>query len=103
MLSDEVRLLLLLRNFPFRLFFGSFVQARNERERATPATTFGREILTQRMALFVILRQENASKIGVTDEGDAHQVVDLTLHELGALPDTGHGGDLWCIFSHAGF
>src|SRR6478672_4053992 len=65
------------------------VQSRDEIELAAPATAFSWEILSQRVPLGIILRQQNAPEIGMAGKVNAHHVVHFAFQELSSLPDSG--------------
>ena len=66
----------------------SLIESRNEVELASPATPFGRKVLSQRVTLVIILRHQNAPEIGMTGKMNTHHVVHFSFQKVGALPDS---------------
>ena len=91
------------RRLTKRQFLRRLVQPWDKWEGTSPASPFGRKILSQRVPFFVILRQKNPPKVGMPGKLDAHQVIDLALHEIGALPDAREGRDGRIILGDPGF
>src|SRR6185503_15194395 len=61
-----------------------------------------RIVLAQRMP-FPILRQHDASELGMIAEADPKQVEHLALVPVGPAPDRCHGIDLWMVTRHPAF
>ena len=59
----------------------------------------GLEVLAQGIALEVASQVETAH-VGVSEELDAKEIEDLTLQQIGTLPETAHAGDDKVVLSH---
>ena len=58
-------------------------------------------VLAEGESLEVAAKEETAH-VGMTQEQDAEEVVDLTLQQVGNLPDVNHGGDNALAVDHLG-
>src|SRR5438132_13716069 len=68
-----------------------FVQ---ELKRVPPPFAPQGKILSQWVALIIVIRHENTEQVRMVAEPAAHHVIDLALHEICAFPEVRQRGDL---------
>ena len=93
---------LILWNFAFGPFTLRLIQTGNKIKGASPPLAFGGKILPERMALLVILGQQDSAQVRVSLEPDPHQIVDFPLQEVRAFPNGSHTPDDGIVFRHPG-
>ena len=69
----------------------------------TEAAAFRGEVLPKRIPFGVILRHQNAAKVGVPRERNAHHVEHFPFEELCAAPDAGDRRERGVVLRHTGF